>query len=113
MTLCWRLLATAAGALGPGEEIAISLTGDGHSVHLAMDVPRAIAEGQVGDSGEPRRRAVSAGMFGPGFSFRLAQAEAKIAGGVLEIRNRRVTMSIPALTAGPGNHSAETGRAGG
>ena len=112
MTLCWRLLATAAGALGPGEEIAIALTGDGRSVHLEMDVPRAIAEGQAGDSGEPRRRAVSAGMFGPAFSFRLARAEAKIAGGDLRIRDRRVTMTIPALTAGAGDHSAETGRAG-
>jgi hypothetical protein len=52
-------------------------------------------------------------MFGPAFAFRLAQAEAKAAGGQLICKTNRVTLVIPALTASSGEPSAGMGRTGG
>ncbi|RJY08295.1 sensor histidine kinase [Aurantiacibacter aquimixticola] len=114
LALCWRLLATAAGALAPGEQIALSLRSDGAKVELQMDVPRALAEnGRPDTTSNARRRAVSAGIFGPSFSFRLAQAEARAAGGSLTCDDHRVTLVLPALTGSADDPSAETGRASG
>ncbi len=117
MALCWRLLATAAGAIGPGEEIALTLSDKQDRIRLRMKLPRALLDRKHGtgrDSTDAQRqRAVSAGMFGPEFSFRLAQAEAAAAGGFLKFKKERVTLVVPALTASDGAHSAGTGRASG
>ncbi|MDE1466398.1 sensor histidine kinase [Aurantiacibacter sp. D1-12] len=116
MALCWRILATAAGALGPGEQIALRLSGNGKRVKLRLKVPQSLlvksATGQR-PSGDPaRERALSAGMFGPDFAFKLAQAEAEATGGTLKCKKDRVTLLLPALTATAGDHSAGSGRTG-
>ncbi|WP_340586517.1 histidine kinase dimerization/phospho-acceptor domain-containing protein [Erythrobacter alti] len=114
MALCWRLLATAAGALGPGEEADIVLTSDGIEIRLELEAPRALAEdGKADPSDKNRQGAVNAGMFGPFFAFRLAQAEAHAAGGFLICKTKRVILVLPALTAHRGTPSARTGRIGG
>ncbi|RPF72420.1 ATP-binding protein [Aurantiacibacter spongiae] len=110
MVLCWRLLATAAGAMGPGETIPAELRGDGQTITLKMEVPRSL----LGEDGAPaaapgQRRVVSAGMFGPGFAFRLAQAEARAAGGTLACEDEQVVLTLPALTAGDAGHSRTAG----
>lgn len=111
LALCWRLLATAAGALAPGEEVDLVLTGDGEDIRLELGVPLSLSDGGNADSGENgRQRAVNAGMFGPAFAFRLAQAEAKAAGGYLNCKSNRVTLVVPALTALGGDSSAGMGR---
>lgn len=106
LTMCWRLLATAAGALGPGERISLSLHGDGEKIRLDLDVPVALRGIGSEERGEPLRRPVlSAGMFGPHFAFRLSQAEIAAAGGSLTCSGEQVEMHLPALTGVEGGHS--------
>ena len=107
MALCWRLLATAAGALGPGEEAQLELNGDGESVHLSLGIPESLRSAAPDTSRDSqRRRAISAGMFGPRFTFRLAEVEARVAGGSLECEEDRVTLHLPALTSTGAPHSS-------
>lgn len=113
MSLCWRLLATAAAAMAPGEATDLLLSGDGETIRLELDAPRALTESGPADTArDGRQSAVKAGMFGPAFTFRLAQAEAKAAGGELICKINRVTLVLPALTAIAGDPSAGTGRMG-
>ncbi|KLI63161.1 sensor histidine kinase [Aurantiacibacter marinus] len=113
LALCWRLLATAAGALAPGEEVDLVLTSDGSEIQLELAAPRSLTDGGMADPAESgRQRAVNAGMFGPAFAFRLAQAEAKSAGGYLNCKTNRVTLVVPALTVHDGEPSAGKGRIG-
>ncbi|MBH5322951.1 sensor histidine kinase [Aurantiacibacter sediminis] len=117
MALCWRLLATAAGAMGPGETIALRLAGNEKRVRLRMKIPPSLIDGTAKNLAAPadqqREKAISAGMFGPKFSFKLAQAEAEAAGGYLKCKQDRVTLVLPALTAKNVDHSPEQGRANG
>lgn len=98
--------------MGPGETIRIKLASDGARIRLRMKVPASLLAGARAIQGEQRRRVVSAGMFGPEFTFRLAQAEAGAAGGKLKCKKDRVTLTIPALTANDSELSAAKGRAG-
>src|SRR5690606_51155 len=109
MQLSWRLLATLAGALAPGETIALTLVGDGRDVTLEAHLPAALSgnEDLFGASAPTQPRAISAGMFGTGFTLRLARAEAEAAGGTLERRDGRLRLSVPALTAHPAGHTLE------
>jgi len=112
MALCWRLLATAAGALGPAEEVDLVLTSDGHEIRLELDVPRSLVEEEPSEPRDTARtRAINAGMFGPAFTFRLARAEAASAGGYLICKTNRVTLALPTLTASRDAPSAGVGRA--
>ncbi|VVT18790.1 sensor histidine kinase [Erythrobacter sp. EC-HK427] len=114
MAMCWRLLASAAAALSPGEDAALVLTSKDGTITLEMDAPQSMREGaaaETPDTGRPR--AVSAGAFGPAFAFKLAQAEAENAGGTLICKLNRITLALPALTASDGDSSAGSGRASG
>ena len=113
MVLCWRLLATAAGAIGPGEESQLDLSSDGETITLQMDVPESLrdAPADLGRDGQ-RRRAISAGMFGPAFTFRLAEAEARAAGGALACEDNRVSLRLPVLTSADAVHSSGNGTGG-
>src|SRR5690606_5304959 len=44
--LAWRLLATLAGALAPGEMIDLALAGDGAAVELVADLPSAVVRAE-------------------------------------------------------------------
>jgi cation transport regulator ChaC len=55
--------------------------------------------------GQPR--AITAGMFGSGFAFRLARAEAAAVGGTLARREDCLTLELPALTAPTSAHSVD------
>jgi hypothetical protein len=105
--LAWRLLATLAGALAPGETIALTLTSDGARATLAADLPMAL----LGDddlfaaSVPAQPRAISAGMFGNGFTLRLARAEAVAAGGALEQRKELLHLDLPVLTGSAPSHT--------
>ncbi|RIV87466.1 sensor histidine kinase [Aurantiacibacter zhengii] len=113
MALCWRLLATAAGALTPGEEACLELSSDGETITLLLDVPESLRNAAPDTSREgQRRRAISAGMFGPRFTFRLAEAEARAIGGTLVCEQDRVSLQLPALTSPVVAHSSENGTGG-
>lgn len=101
MVLCWRLLATAAGALGPGETARLVLSGDGKELHLRLDVPESLRNAPPDTSRDSqRRKVISAGMFGPAFTFRLAEAEARAAGGSLACAGEKVELRLPSVDAG-------------
>lgn len=113
MALCWRLLASAAGALGPGEEAQLDLSSDGETIRLLLDIPGSLRDAPADTSRDgQRRRAISAGMFGPRFTFRLAEAEATAASGGLTCDQDRVSLTLPALTAVAAAHSSENGTRG-
>ena len=113
MAICWRLLATAASALGPGEEAQLDLASDGHTIHLQLDVPESLRDAASDAARDTqRRRAISAGMYGPRFTFRLAEAEARAAGGSLVCDQDRVSLRLPALTLPYADHSSEEGTGG-
>jgi hypothetical protein len=101
MQLAWRLLATLAGALAPGEIVDLTLTSDGNMVTLEADLPAALAgNGDPFAASAPAQpRAISAGMFGIGFTLRLARAEAAAIGGTLEQDEDRLRLVLPVLTA--------------
>jgi hypothetical protein len=100
LQLVWRLLATLAGALAPGEIIDLTLIGRFGDVTMEIDLPGSM----MGDSdlfaatATAQPRAVSAGMFGSGFTFRLARAEARAAGGELARQEDRLELVLPSLT---------------
>ena len=48
---------------------------------------------------------ITAGMFGTGFTLRLARAEAEAAGGSLVLRGETLVLSLPALTHTARDHS--------
>jgi signal transduction histidine kinase len=111
--LAWRLLATLAGALAPGEVVEIWLRGGEESIELASDLPVSLAgEADLfATSSRSEAPAVNAGMFGTGFTLRLARAEAEAAGGSLAVKEETLVLSLPALTGAPSDHSQRTGGA--
>jgi two-component system, OmpR family, sensor kinase len=101
MQLAWRLIATLAGAMAPGEIIDLKVRSDGARVTVDADLPGSmLGNGDLfAASTPPQARAVSAGMFGSGFTFRLARAEAEAAGGSLDRHEDCVRLVLPVLTA--------------
>ena len=98
--LAWRLLATLAGALAPGEVIDLVLSSDGAELELVADLPGSLlVDGDLfGATAPAQQRALSAGMFGTGFTLRLARAEAAAAGGSLSRRDDTLRLVLPVLT---------------
>jgi len=105
--LAWRLLASLAGSLGAGEVVELALRGDARGIGLVTELPVALAGEQdlfaAGARGEGA--AVTAGMFGTGFTLRLARAEAAAAGGSLAVRGETLVLSLPRLTGAAPDHS--------
>jgi hypothetical protein len=113
--LAWRLLATLAGALAPGEVIDLMLSSNAAEVVLVADLPAALLDdGDLFAATAPaQQRALSAGMFGTGFTLRLARAEAAAAGGSLARHDDTLRLALPALTASPAAHTvARQGKGG-
>ena len=112
--LVWRLLATLAASAAPGEILAVNLAQHDGMALMALELPAALAalEGsqlmQATAGAGPRN--LSAGMFGTGFTLRLAAAEARAAGGKLERRGNLLEIALPDLTASHAGHSEGTGK---
>ena len=105
--LAWRILATFAGAIGPNERLTIHLRTKGAALEMCADMPPPLREdAEKADAGKKRRAAVSAGMFGPKFTFRLARAEAEAAGGSLKTTDQHLTLTLPILTRTARNPSS-------
>lgn len=105
--LAWRLLASLAGALGAGEVVELSLRGDGRGIELESELPVALAgeEDLFAATSRGEAAVVTAGMFGTGFTLRLARAEAEAAGGSLVLRGETLVLSLPGLTHVAPDHS--------
>lgn len=100
LVLVWRVLASLAGALAPSEMLRAELSCADGMAGLAVDLPGSIARADdpFAIALAEQRPVLSAGMFGPGFAFRLARAEAEAAGGQLEFGPDQVTLRLPLLT---------------
>ncbi len=98
--LCWRLMATLAGLLEPGEHIRLRLKEKADTVRLKCTMPRALAAQDDIYAATTRSNAgpLRAGMFAAGFSLRLARAEARAAGGDLTDSANALTLHLPRLT---------------
>lgn len=105
--LAWRLLATLAGALAAGETVDLALRGSDGGIELDAQLPASLAEQEDLFSGAPQAQtpAISAGMFGSGFTLRLARAEAEAAGGKLAVSGESLILTLPPLTEETPNHS--------
>lgn len=111
--LTWRVLATIAGALSPGEVTEILLSNDGELISLKTDLPSALTkvEDIFAPSVETRSRPLSAGMFGQGFTLRLARAESEAAGGHCLVDEGKLLLTLPALTPKVDGHSQTSRKA--
>ncbi|WP_100259295.1 sensor histidine kinase [Qipengyuania seohaensis] len=98
--LAWRLLATIAGTLSAGEAVAIKMETGREQVEFALSLPSGLKSADDVFSVETRANAgaLSAGIFGAGFSLRLARAEARAAGGELARVEDALVLSLPLLT---------------
>ncbi|MDN3645768.1 HAMP domain-containing histidine kinase [Pontixanthobacter aestiaquae] len=99
--LAWRLLATLVGTIGAGENIQIELAEQDGAARLCCELPVSlVSETDIfAATGKPQGGAISAGMFGAGFSLRLARAEARAAGGDLTRVDDWLLLTLPLLTA--------------
>ncbi len=107
--LCWRLLATLAGAAAPGEVLTLKLGVAGEQAHLSAQLPAALAaldDAALLHAGADAPEATrAAGMFGTGFALRLAMAEARGARGELTRQKEMLNLLLPLLTTATANHS--------
>jgi len=97
--LVWRLLATLAGAALPGEVLALDLRADAGAVRLVAQLPQGLAvlDDPFAASPPQAGQAINAGVFGTGFTLRLAAAEARGAGGSLDRENARLVLVLPGV----------------
>ena len=106
--LIWRLLAIIAGNAQNGENLPIALIG-GPMPTLHMTLPAALAgmdnAALYHAAAQSEGQAPSAGMFGTGFSLRLAGVEARAAGGTLVRHGAALVLTLPGLTPDAGDPS--------
>ena len=95
--LVWRMLATLAGLVRGGERLGIELTCDREEVVLACELPATLVPVDNIFSTDFRESgsAVSSGIFGAGFTLRLARAEARSAGGNLARIKDHLVLTLP------------------
>ncbi|WP_324827974.1 sensor histidine kinase [Qipengyuania zhejiangensis] len=98
--LAWRVLATLAGATGAGETVNLDLRTEDEQVFLRAQLPAKLAATEDLFSSEARAggSTLSSGIFGAGFSLRLARAEARSAGGELARDGGWLVLTLPLLT---------------
>jgi hypothetical protein len=107
--LIWRLFAALAGSTAPGETLELGWSARGAMVEIAVALPTVLAERDADAlfdavAGE-RGQSLATGMFGIGFTLRLAAAEASAAGGLLHRVDDRLHLTLPALTAADAGNS--------
>ncbi|MFC0204748.1 histidine kinase [Novosphingobium soli] len=111
--LVWRLFAVLAGSTAPGEKLALSWSLRGAMLDVTVALPAVLAERDPASLYDAiateRSQSLAAGMFGIGFTLRLAAAEAAAAGGGLQRIGDTLRLSLPALAgAEAGDSSSST-----
>jgi two-component system OmpR family sensor kinase len=101
--IVWRFLATLAGGCSAGETLGVELVAHEGAVNLTCDLPRQLLEEEDIFSAEnqPVTSVINAGLFGAGFSLRLARAEAQSVGGGLVEDDGRLVLRLPLVVAEP------------
>lgn len=112
--LAWRILATLAGALTAGEELDLHVALENGRGIFAIDLPAALTERDDLFIAAPggTAPALNAGMFGAGFTLRLARAEARAIGGAVEREGDMLRLVLPLLTEADADHSQDIGDVG-
>ena len=105
--LAWRLLASVAGPMAAAERITLRLETGDDCVVVTVALPNALHKSHDAFAAELRAAAspLSSGMFGAGFSLRLARAEARAADGELARDGNRMVLRLP-LASLPHTHAA-------
>lgn len=103
--LAWRILGTLAAATGAGETITLDLAAGETMLELSAELPASLvcARNIFSTETRPAGSSVGVGLFGAGFAFRLARAEARAAGGNLTSEGERISLSLPLAS-----HTADT-----
>lgn len=97
--LAWRLLATLAGGCAAGEVIECAIAAEDGLIRLTCALPaQLLAEDDVFAADVKPLGQVNAGLFGAGFSLRLARAEARASGGGLSHEDENLVLTLPLLT---------------
>lgn len=102
--LLWRLMATLASHCEAGEHLQLSLTpvfeGPTAMAQCVCDLPArlAVLDDPFACELKPTDQAISAGPFGAGFALRLARAEARSAGGSLNLGEGKAVLRLPLFT---------------
>lgn len=105
--LAWRIMATLAGAVTAGEHLDLHIARKEQAAMFAFEIPASLAARDDIFAAAQRggAQAVSAGLFGSGFTFRLARAEAQAAGGRLTREGDILQLWLPLLTGEGAPHS--------
>ena len=109
----WRLLAALAGAAAPGEFLRLRAGLAESEAEVLVDLPESLA--RLDDTAlfearaDGQRQSIGGGMFGLGFTLRLAAAEAGAAGGALVRLGPAMRLSLPGLTEAAANLSQSSG----
>lgn len=102
--LLWRLLASIGAACGEGERLTAQLApviGQGQVLaRLSCALPAELAreEDLFAATVRPASGTINTGLFGAGFAFRLARAEARAASGALMREGNVLVLTLPLLT---------------
>jgi hypothetical protein len=107
--LLWRLLAALAGVSAAGEVSALTFALENGVATLSIDLPdeltRRLDHSAGADRPDELMRSLSSGIFGVGFTLRLAAAEASAAGGRLVREGSRMALVLPGLTHAMADHT--------
>lgn len=111
LAICWRIFASLAASLAPSEVVKVKLASDGERITMRCRLPASLAacDDILAAPVPDKRPAISAGMFGSGFSLRLARAEVSSAGGAFTVEKDRIVVNLPVLTGGGKDHSTLAG----
>lgn len=111
--LHWRILATLAGSVSAGEVLVAEIETDHDHARLWCHIPaQLIAQDDIFEAETmPSANGLSAGLFGAGFSLRLARAEARSAGGELVQDEERLCLSLPITAVAQGEVQNSQNRA--
>ncbi|MEM6477203.1 MAG: histidine kinase dimerization/phospho-acceptor domain-containing protein, partial [Pseudomonadota bacterium] len=98
--LIWRVLATFGGGCASGEVLTCALGRERNMARLSCEVPaQLLSENDIfAADAKPIASNINAGLFGAGFTLRLARAEARAAGGNLAQDGERMTLLLPMST---------------
>ncbi|MEP3050033.1 MAG: histidine kinase dimerization/phospho-acceptor domain-containing protein [Erythrobacter sp.] len=100
-SLLWRLMATLAGGCSSGEMLQCVLRQDAGAAQMICELPaKLLAEEDIFTADvKLQDDSVNAGLFGAGFTLRLARAEARAGGGDLVHQDEHIALTLPLLTA--------------
>jgi hypothetical protein len=101
--MIWRVFAVLAGMTAPHELLPVRLAVENGRVAMRVTLPSLLlardAQSLFETPVSERGQSLSTGMFGIGFTLRLAAAEADAAGGSLQRDGDELRLSLPAFAA--------------